>query len=486
MISSRYYLPTIHAYYNVSVLRSSVLICRHSQRQRYNFCFRRFDETNRRITTILGHRPCRNDHEVLKNIIRNLNIHTRFEDDGISDSGRSVMASHSEFPFREKSQLPPSSSSILKQNDFELSKNELKLKVALNEYINKFKARTPCVDNGDADHEDSDDGGGEDDDTKQYYMYLLDEVQKAFIDLEFWKEALTIEQFKCRTNFESETDEYADSIHIQGKYYLRQNDFINSKRLYEIAFKYFEGTNNTTQQGHVLISLAGWYFFQNNNNNDSGDNKLLHKALDCLKQSESVLGSNPSLLVKCLDNQGLIHRLLEEFRLALDNYQQALQVAVDKETRSAIQMHVADMHLALEESDEALLMYQDLLMERTSIDSLEQQKSYDNISIRGVLLHNIASIHVVHGDYGLALEEFQEALQMKRIAGGEHNPEVAKTLNSLGALYGGVFDDKIRAMEYFKQALLIARIHANDDECDDIDIKSALQNISRLEHDLHT
>ena len=144
------------------------------------------------------------------------------------------------------------------------------------------------------------------------------------------------------------------------------------------------------------------------------------------------------------------------------------------------------MHLALEESDEALLMYQDLLMERTSIDSSEQQKSHDNISIRGVLLHNIASIHVVHGDYGLALEEFQEALQMKRIAGGEHNPEVAKTLNSLGALYGGVFDDKMRAMEYFKQALLIARIHANDNECDDTDIKSALQNISRMEHDLHT
>ena len=74
----------------------------------------------------------------------------------------------------------------------------------------------------------------------------------------------------------------------------------------------------------------------------------------------------------------------------------------------------------------------------------------------------------------------------KKTAGGEHNPEVAKTLNSLAALHAGSFGEKQVALTYFKQALMIARIHAEDRENpqNDPDVMNVLQNISVIEQDL--
>ena len=353
-------------------------------------------------------------------------------------------------------QLPPSSSSILKQDDHELSVAEVRLKKALQDHMHRTESEATM----------------DDDQTD----YLLEDLQRAYMDMEYWEEALKIEKYKCQTYLTEGTDEYADSIHAQGKFYLRQEDFPNSKQLYEEALEYFERTENLVQQGHVLISLAGWYFFRNQ----------LDDALESLQRSETMLDSNPGLLYKCLDNQGLIYRLWGEFHVALDKYQQALQVVVadDTETQSALKMHIADMYLAMEQPMDALNVFQELLMELPS--TVSGNTSEHQLGMRGVLLHNIATIHVDLGDHQLALDLFLEALEAKKLAGGEHNPEVAKTLNSLGALYAGVFGEKEVALDYLQQALLIARIHASDKENprDDPDVKNVLQNISVIEQDL--
>ncbi|VEU42151.1 unnamed protein product [Pseudo-nitzschia multistriata] len=319
---------------------------------------------------------------------------------------------------------------------------------------------------------------GDDNIDEDEERHLLENLQRAYMSLEYWEEALQIEAFKCHMYFVEETDEYADSVHAQGKFYLRQEDFVNSKNLYEEALEYFERTDNSVQRGHVLISLAGWYFFRNQ----------LDESLDCLEQSESMLDSNPALLYKCLDNQGLIYRLWGEFHVALDKYQQALQVVSvdDIDTRSALKMHIADMHLALDESNEALNVYQDLLIELSASTPTSTNPDQQRLGMRGVLLHSIATIHADQGEHELALTEFREALATKQSAGGENNPEVAKTLNSLGALHAGVFDEKHVALEYFQQALLIARIHAEDGEnaVNDPDVANALQNISIIKQEL--
>jgi len=354
--------------------------------------------------------------------------------------------------FTRIDELPPSSSSILKQDDHELSAAEIRLKKALEEHLYR------------TDSEMSSDGTGD---------FLLEDLQRAYMDLEYWEEALEIEVYKCQTYLTEGTDEYADSIHAQGKFYLRQQIFPKSKELYEQALEYFERTENLVQQGHVLISLAGWYFFRNQ----------LDDALESLQRSETMLDTNPALLYKCLDNQGLVYRLWGEFHVALDKYQQALQVVVadDTETRSALKMHIADMYLALEQPRDALNILQELLMELPSISTSNSDEH--QLGMRGVVLHNIATIQVDLGDHELALDLFLEALEAKKSAGGEHNPEVAKTLNSLGALHAGSFGEKEIALEYFQQALLIARIHAEDRENprDDPDVINAMQNISVIE-----
>jgi tetratricopeptide (TPR) repeat protein len=322
-----------------------------------------------------------------------------------------------------------SSSKILKQADEELSPEELALKRALESY--------------------PDDTYG-----------VLDDLQHAYMDLGYWQEALGIERTKCQ-DYLPDTDEYADSIHAQGKLFLRQQDFRNAQKLYAQALEYFTVTNNSVQRGHVLISMAGWHYFRNR----------LDDSLELLCESESLLDTNPTLLVKCLDNQGLIHRLWGDYETALDKYRQALQVVVDEETRQALTLHVADMLSALEEMDQALQVYRELF------------ESTQNQGMQGVLLHNIAMIHVDQGDYDMAVEEFNLALDVKRQTGGENNPEVAKTLNALGALYGGILDQKTQAMDYFRQALMIARINADDKE-DDPDVLHALRNLTALEKEI--
>lgn len=332
--------------------------------------------------------------------------------------------------------LEASSATLLRQADCELSPDEFSLKEALKNY------------------EREEDGN-------LARPHLLEDLQQAYIKLGYWEEALGIERTKCKEFFEPGTDEYADSIHTQGKFCLRQEDFKNSKKLYIEAWDYFTTSQNDIQRGHVLISLSGWYYFRNQ----------LDKAMDQLQESEALLDSNPSLLVKCLDNQGLIHRLWGEYDTALEKYRQALQVVVDDNTRQALQLHVADMLVALEEPDQALNVFQELLAET---------KTSNNLGIEGVLLHNIATIHVDQGDYELALKEFHQALQVKQATGGEHNPEVAKTWNSLGALHATIFDEKVQALECFQRVLLIARINAEDAKTDP-DVLNAIKNISAVE-----
>lgn len=342
--------------------------------------------------------------------------------------------------------LRVSSASVLKQPNEDLTPEEICLKERLQAYQEKYGGNPPV-------RSDDELGQGQ----------LLDDLLQAYVDLEYWSEALGIEQTKCQKWFQEGTDEYADSIHAQGKFCLRQEDFKNSKALYDQSLAYFEASGNSVQQGHVLISLAGWYYFRSQ----------LDEAMKHLERAEALLDSNPALLVKCLDNQGLIFRLYGEFDKALDKYQQALQVVVDDETQYALQLHVADMLVALEEPEQALSLYEDLVNECRRI----------NPGMEGVLWHNIATLRVDQGAYELALEEFRRALRLKQESAGEEHPEVAKTWNSLGALHYGILDEKVQALECFQHALWIVRMHAEDPQTDP-DVLAALQTISDIEYQI--
>jgi tetratricopeptide (TPR) repeat protein len=185
-----------------------------------------------------------------------------------------------------------------------------------------------------------------------------------------------------------------------------------------------------------------------------------------------------------LDNQGLICRLQGDYETALDKYQQALQVVVDQQTRHAIQLHVADMKLAVEEPQQALVLYQELLHEFQ--EDTSNNSTTDSMGMQGVLWHNIASIHVQMGQLDVAEQGFREALRLKEeSAGRDDHPELAKTWNALGALYYGVLNEKEQALECFRHVLWITRSHSShDDPRTDPDVLAAIQTISDIQQSI--
>ena len=367
------------------------------------------------------------------------------------------------------------SATILKENEQNLSPEEVTLKRGLEKYRDVMIHQQ----NRGQTNDDDDD----DDDFDDILHDVLDELFEAYHTLGYWEEALGIEQTRCKLYYSSaadgeddnesdDKDKHADSIHLQGKLYLRQEDFKNSREYYEQALEYFTKTGNKTQRGHVMMSLAGWYYFRDQ----------LDDALELLKESEVLLETNPTLLLKNLDNAGLILRCMGEYKQALEKYEQAFQIIGDsdtgdestKELRQALCMHMADMWMALDDRDMALQLYEQLL------SILNEEPTMENAGTRGVLLHNIATIHAEHGEGDLALEEYNQALQLKIHSGGENNPEVAKTWNAMGGLYASALNQKQQAMECFRQALSIARVNAEDEKSDQ-DVLIALRNLTVLE-----
>jgi len=207
--------------------------------------------------------------------------------------------------------------------------------------------------------------------------------------------------------------------------------------------------------------------------------------MEHLHNAEHLLDSNPPLLVKCLDNQGLVYRLWGDYLAALDKYRQALQVVGDDEaTRHALIMHLGDMYQAIEEPKEALQVYQDLVRELEETGGgADVVAATATAGMRGVLWHNIATIHVDSGDYETALDGYDRAIRLKTESGGADHPEVAKTWNSLGVLHAGALRQLPKARECFHNALMIARINAEDPSTDE-DVIRILQNISHIEQQL--
>ena len=353
-----------------------------------------------------------------------------------------------------------SSKLILNQDDSESTKEELTLKRIL-ERLRDDRDINSTRKEG----EEEQDGNNNDE-----LLQLREELFNAYMDLEYWDEALQVEQSKYPEKqppvlTTSDTDEYAESIHTQGKLLVRLEDYSAAKPLYQQLLDYYTYHQNEAQQGHVLISLAGWHFFQNQ----------LEKAMERLHESESLVESNPILLVKSLDNQALIYRLWQDYDASLEKYQQALEILGDEmkdlstnETRRTLLLHIADMHMALDDVDPALELYQNLLLETS------------NPALQGVLHHNIAMVHVKQGQFDLAIQGFHQALEFKQQAGGEHNQEVGKTWMALGKLHANTSSPKAQALECFRQALIIARIHAEGPLETDPFVQQVLKAISSL------
>lgn len=81
-----------------------------------------------------------------------------------------------------------------------------------------------------------------------------------------------------------------------------------------------------------------------------------------------------------------------------------------------------------------------------------------------------------------ALRELESAYVIKKKTLGELHPEVASSLNGLGAVHASLGNDG-EALSYFRESLMIARIHAVGSDEEDPQVMQTLRNISLVHGD---
>lgn len=313
---------------------------------------------------------------------------------------------------------------------------------------------------------------------------MLHELRTIYEALEYWEQALTLEHVLLQEHSSTMTSlEKADTIYRQGKLHMRLGDLSQASKLYQRALESLQTEWEATRDcdvspliGNLLISKAGIDFHKGR----------LQESLETLHKSEPYFRSDngPHVdLVKCIQHQGLLHRSMQDFASARDKYEEGLEIleglkdkldaALFHEKRQSLQLDLADMLAALDDSELACDLYQTILEE-----DQKHSQSTEPTALEGIILHNLGRIHAQNeATRDLALLELTRAVELKQEFVGETHPEMLKSLNALGALHG-VMKNPVMALQCFQQSLLIARMHADGE--DDENIMLILRNIAIL------
>lgn len=286
----------------------------------------------------------------------------------------------------------------------------------------------------------------------------LQDLRQVYERLGFWRDALETEQAWLQQQQHSNEAE-PDSWVRQGRLHLRLGERLKAQRLYDQALERYEdllGPGFHPRKGLARIAKAGLAWSRG----DGGATlEALHEAEQHFVQDE---GLHPDLVV-CWQHQGKVHREMENFEAALERYQACRELVPETQ---GLRLDIADMHAALGQIDEALEMYQALLEEDPEME--------------GHLLHTIGKLHAQKGEHEVAKTELQQAIDIKRKVLGSSHPEVGTSLSALGAVHAVTNEPRL-ALDCFQEALLIARMHADDEG--DSTVMMALRNIALVRGD---
>ncbi len=228
-------------------------------------------------------------------------------------------------------------------------------------------------------------------------------------------------------------------------------------------------------------------------------------------------------------NLAMLYRRHEDFQMAAQKYEQALRIHMLWASSSDLEvdgsevimdllMNIADCWKGLGEFDKALGRYEEALkmhqliirrekrvrehMKEDEDENSSQEESNNGndivefdgeqskeqgTALEAILRHNIGLMHAQIGQHEDAMAEYQSALRIKKTFGETH-PEVAVTLNGIGALLASKGDGQ-SALAYFREALFIFRENTmvvGDNEDADDDIAQTKKNIELVENHMAT
>jgi tetratricopeptide (TPR) repeat protein len=357
------------------------------------------------------------------------------------------------------------------------------------------------------------------------YQSSLQELRQCYENLTYWDEALRVEQELYASFIDAPTtdDERAGSLYRQGKFHMRLQQTSTATRFYHEALELYQSSlmmlddSDTNKDcnlaaadrrtavaaaiGNIRISMAGVYYYR-----DHFDAALRHlvEAEAYFQPSKNNINDKPHVdLIKCLQHQGLVYRTMEDCPLALQRYQAAWDVleqlqqqqcrdgddndddtthspVLPRERRQALLLDLADMHSACGAFDPAVQLYHQILDEDRTHRGNDEETALD-----GVIRHNLGKIHARRNELDAARTELRRAVAIKVRFGGEFSPEVAKSLNALGAVCAvtttSTTENQVEALQCFQRSLLIARAHATSEN--DPQVMFALRNIAVLKGD---
>jgi len=142
---------------------------------------------------------------------------------------------------------------------------------------------------------------------------------------------------------------------------------------------------------------------------------------------------------------------LERYSEAVERYKEALNVHATMVRRERLEATMEAHHRNTYTND----------IVPTGRNSLTNPTGEVGTSVEGVIRHNIGNVHAQKAEFDQALDEYEIALSIKKKLVGEDHPEVALTLNAIGALMASNRTEAPSSLPYFREALRIYRLHSS-------------------------
>lgn len=179
------------------------------------------------------------------------------------------------------------------------------------------------------------------------------------------------------------------------------------------------------------------------------------KSIDYTKEIVSLTVKNPSENANSLYNLGNIYRRVNNYRLALDCHNQALEIRKSLNELSGISSslnNLGEIYKILNKYDEAIEHFNQSLAIRKE-NGTPREIAYT--------LNNIGSVYWLRRDYAQALDYYLKSLEIRSKIG--EKSDISSSLNNLGNVYKSL-NKYNKALDYYTKALKIR------EELDDKDL----------------